>query len=174
MEISMPTEKLMFVNEHWLSYRAADEIEVYCDVFEFLERRIESLETRGKDEEITLLNVQAVTTSYALEIAIKSLWAIDHPDDCVPHIHDLLELFDGLNEDTVKALERLHWTRSVVKGYPKPFFSNRYSMEDANGASTVVYPSLTLRPLAQLLRDKVEEARKELFKLPGSRSNFGD
>ena len=161
--ISMSLDKLMFGNEHWRSYRAADEVEIYCDVLEFLQDRIESLETRGKDEEVTLVNVQAVNSSYALEIAIKSLWALDHPDDTVPRTHDLLELFDGLSEQTLNALERLHWTRSVVEEWPKPFLSNRYSMEDGSRAITV-YPSLTLRPLAQLLRDKTAETREALLK----------
>ena len=160
--ISMSLDKFMFGNEHWRSYRAADEIEIYCDVLEFLQGRIESLETRGKDEEVTLVNVQAVNSSYALEIAIKSLWALDHPDDTVLRTHDLLELFDGLNEQTQKALERLHWTKSTVEGWPKPFLSNRYSMEE-DGRVITVYPSLTLRPLAQLLRDKTEEAREALL-----------
>ncbi len=156
-------DKFMFGNEHWRSYRAADGIEIYCDVLEFLQDRIESLETRGKDEEVTLVNVQAVNSSYAIEIAIKSLWALDHTDDTVPRTHDLLELFDALNEDTLKTLERLHWTRSVVERWPKPFLNNRYSMED-DGRVITVYRPLTLRPLAQLLRDKTEEAREALLK----------
>ena len=55
--ISMSLDKFMLVHEYWRSYRAADEIEVYCDVLMFLQNRIESLETRGKDEEVTLINV---------------------------------------------------------------------------------------------------------------------
>ena len=53
-------EQFMFGNRHWRSYRAVDEIEVYCDLLENLQDRIDSLETRGKDEEVTLRNVQAV------------------------------------------------------------------------------------------------------------------
>ena len=165
--ISMSLDRFMFGNEHWRSYRAADEIEIYCDVLEFLQDKIESLETRGKDEEVRLRNVQAVNSSYAFEIAMKSLWALDNPDKEVPRIHDLLTMFDELNEDTTKELELLSWTRQVVELWPKPFLSNRYSMEDSDRVITV-YPSRTLRPLAQLLRDKTEEARESLFKRLGS------
>ena len=35
--ISMPIERLLFGNEHWRSYRAIDEVEVYCDLLEDLQ-----------------------------------------------------------------------------------------------------------------------------------------
>ena len=161
--ISIPIERFMFGNEHWRSHRAMDEIEVYCDLLENLQDRIDSLETRGKDEEVTLCNVQAVISSYAFEIAMKSLWALDNPDRCVPHKHDLLIFFDELEEETVKALRLLHVTREVLEVWPKPFLSNRYSMEFRD-RDISIFPSRTLRPLVQLLRDKVEESRKSLLK----------
>ena len=37
-------EQFMFGNRHWRSYRAVDEIEVYCDLLENLQDRIDSLE----------------------------------------------------------------------------------------------------------------------------------
>jgi HEPN domain-containing protein len=153
----------MFGNEHWRSYRAADEIDVYCDLLENLQDRIYSLETRGKDEEVTLRNVQAVISSYAFEIAMKSLWALEHSDKAVPHTHDLLTMFDELGEDSVKALEILHLTRRVLEMRREPFVSSRYSMEYRDRDITV-YPSRTLRPLAQLLRDKTKETRESLLK----------
>ena len=48
--ISIPIERIVFGNEHWRSYRAIDEIEVYCDILGNLQTRIDSLETRYKDE----------------------------------------------------------------------------------------------------------------------------
>ena len=161
--ISMSFDKFMFGNEHWRSYRAADEIEIYCDLLENLQDRIDALEIRGKDDEVTLRNVQAVISSYAFEIAMKSLWALDHSDNPVPHTHDLLTMFDELGEETTKALAVLHWTRRAVELWPKPFLSNRYSMEYDDRVITV-YPSSTLRPLAQLLRDKTKETRGALLK----------
>ena len=98
--ISMPIERFLFGNEHWRSYRAINEIEIYCDILENLQNRIDSLETRYKDEEVTLTNVQAVISSYAFEIAMKSLWALDNPADPVPHTHCLPTIFDGLKEET--------------------------------------------------------------------------
>ena len=154
-------ETFMFGNRYWRSYRAVNEIEVYCDLLENLQDRIDSLETRGKDEEVTLRNVQAVISSYAFEIGMKSLWALDNSDKCVPHKHDLSLFFDGLEEETVKALKHLQLTKEILEVKPEPFMSNRYSMEDRN-RTIRVFSFETLRPLALLLRDKVEESRKSL------------
>lgn len=159
----IPIDKLMFGNEHWHSAYAADEIEVYCDLLDHLQGRIEALTTRGKDEELTLANAQMFIGSYALEIALKSLWALDHPDDQVPHTHNLVRLFGGLKEETVKALERLQLTRRVLEKMPEPFTSNRYSMEGFKGW-VIVYQASFLRGCAQLLRDKLEENSEELLK----------
>lgn len=159
--ISMSMEKFIFGNENWRASYAADEIEIYSDVLEFLQERIESSKIRAKDEEVMLLNAQAVNGSYAFEIAIKSLWALDYPDDAVPRTHDLLQLFDGLAEDTVKALDLLQCTREVVERCPKPFLSNRYSMEQSDREFIVYEPPL-LRAIAAMLREKTEKTRESL------------
>ena len=52
--ITMPAYRILFGNEHWRTYRAVSEINVYCDMLDHLRERTESLETRGKDEEATL------------------------------------------------------------------------------------------------------------------------
>ena len=148
---SMPIERFLFGNEHWRSYRAIDEMEVYCDLLEDLQDRIDSLETRDKDEEVTLTNVQAVISSYAVEIGMKSLWALDNPTECVPHKHNLAIIFDGLKEETVKFLERLQLTRAELETSPTPFVSNRYSMESRD-RGIAVYQTPFLRLLTQLLR----------------------
>ena len=53
--ISLPIERFFFGNEHWRSNRAVDEIAVYCDLLNHLQDRIDTLETRCRDEEVTLL-----------------------------------------------------------------------------------------------------------------------
>ena len=161
--IEIPLERLLFGNEHWRSYSAIDEIEIYCDLLDNLQDRVDSLETRGKDEEVAVHNVQAVVSSYTFEIAMKSLWALDNSDKPVRHKHDLLSLFDALREDTVESLKQLHLTREVLERCPKPFYSNRYSMEPGCRNITV-YPSRLLRPLLQLLREKLEESKEALVK----------
>ena len=102
----IPIERVLFGNEHWRSHRAIAEIEVYCDLIDDLQKRIEALPTRGKEEQVTLSNVQTVLSSYAFEIGVKSLWALDHPMDKVPHTHDLLGLYGGLSEDSIDLLDR--------------------------------------------------------------------
>ena len=154
--ISMSLEKFMFGNEHWRSYRAVDEVDIYCDLLNVLQDRVDALETRGKDEEVTLRNVQAVLSSYAFEITLKSFWALDHPDDTVPPTHDVLKIFNGLDEQTVQALQRLNWTREPMRHCPTPFQTNRYSMETSTRNITI-YPSRSLRQLTQLLRDRLDE-----------------
>ena len=152
--ISMPIERFLFGNEHWRSYRAINEIEIYCDILENLQNRIDSLETRYKDEEVTLTNVQAVISSYAFEIAMKSLWALDNPADPVPHTHCLPSIFDGLKEETVTSLKRLQLTRQMLETLPTPFVSNRYSMESSSRDITV-YEVGFLRSVIKLLRGKL-------------------
>lgn len=156
-------ERLLFGHKYWRSYRAIAETEIYCELLEYLQDKIESLETRGKDEEATLASVQVVIGSYAIEIVMKSLWALDHPDECVPRKHDLGVIFDGLKEETKKSLEDFQLTRQVLDVMPAPFTSNRYSMEHGD-RGTVLYPPSLLRDLTQLLRDKGDDNRKALFK----------
>ena len=123
------------------------------------------METRGKDEEAALVNVQAVMSSYAVEIAMKSLWALDNPAESVPHEHNLATIFDGLKEETVSSLKLLQLTREVLETRPSPFVSNRYSMESSSRDITV-YQTWFLRSIIQLLRDKVAETREALLKPP--------
>ena len=163
--ISIPVERFLFGNENWFSDRAIDEMEIYCDLLENLQDRKDSLETRGKDEEGALTNVQAVISSYALEIAMKSLWALDNPTKCVPHTHRLPTIFEGLNQETVALLKRLQLTSQVLQTWPTPFLSNRYSME-SHCRDITVYQTQFLRSLIQLLRDKLEDAREALLKPP--------
>ena len=158
---SIPIERFLFGNEHWRSYRAIDEIGVYCDLLDNLQAKIDSLKTRGKDDEVTLVNVQAVISSYAVEIAMKSLWALDNSPATPPRGrdgHDLLIMFDGLKKETVESLGRFQLTRKVLEDFPSPFPSNRYSME-ASSRDIVVYEAGFLRSLAQLMRDKLDQAK---------------
>ena len=163
--IEIPVERLVFGNEHWRSSHAIDEIEVYCDLLENLQDRVDSLETCGKDEEATLVHAKAVISSYAFEIAMKSLWALENSAKPVPHTHDLSAIFNELKEDTTKSLERLYMTGEVLRNCPAPFYSNRYSMEGSSRDITV-YRTRFLRSLVQLLRDKLEESRETLLKPP--------
>lgn len=160
--ISIPMERFLLGNERWRSYRAIDEIGVYCDLLDGLQDRIDSLQVRGKDEEVTLFNVQAVISSYAVEIAMKSLWALDNSPKPPPRTHNLLIIFDDLRKETVESLGRLQLTKEVLKGFSSPFPNNRYSME-ASSKSIVVYKAGLLRSLAQLLRDKLDQTRKEMI-----------
>ena len=164
---SIPFERLVFGHDEWRSHRAINEIEIYCELMEYLEGRIDVLATPGAAEELTLRNVQTVISSYAIEIAMKSFWALDHPDESVPHIHNLVKIFDGLKDETVKSLAGLQLTRKVLQDKPTPFTSNRYSME--HGSRDIsVYPAPFLRDVTQLLSDKLRESKESLFKPPKS------
>ncbi|GEM_PF-2957696 len=161
-ERSVSIDRLFFGHEYWSSDNAIDEIEVYCELLDHLQDKIEALDTRGKDEEVTLFNVQAVLSSYAIEIAMKSLWALDHPDESIPHTHNLADIFDQLEDETKKSLEGLRLNRQVLGRMPTPFTSNRYSMEHVD-KETSVYKAPFLRDVTQLLEDKLEENREALL-----------
>lgn len=154
--------RFFFGHDYWSSGNAIDEIEIYCDLLDHLQDRIDTLEIRGKSEKVTLLNVQAVLSSYAVEIAMKSLWALDHPDGSIPHTHNLADIFDQLEDETKKSLEGLRLNLQTLQEMPKPFTSNRYSMEGEG--KKIVYKAPFLRDFAQLLRDKIEENREALLK----------
>ena len=164
----MPTiefsfERIVFGSEYWSTPGAIDEIEIYCDLLDNLQERIDSLETRGKGEEATLIDVQAVISSYAFEIAMKSFWALNNSNKKVPKEHNLLKIFDELAEETVKSFNRLGLTRGILEYSPEPFKSNRYSMELIE-KRFLIPPARLLRSLIKLLGDKLDESREMLFK----------
>ena len=45
--ISVPIERFLFGNENWRSYRAADEIGIYCDLLDILQTRIDEVDPIG-------------------------------------------------------------------------------------------------------------------------------
>jgi len=49
-----------------------------------------------------------VLLTFAMELALKAWWAKENMGSEVPKTHDLLKLFDGLNEDTRTRLEIAH------------------------------------------------------------------
>ena len=171
-ERSVSIGRLFSGHEYWSSGNAIDEIEIYCELLDHLEEKRDALETRGKGEEVTLLNVQAVLSSYAVEIAMKSLWALDHPEGSTPHTHDLADIFDQLEDETKKSLEGLRLNLQMLGRMPTPFTSNRYSMEHDERKITV-YKAPFLRDVTQLLRDKIEENREELLQSANRLTFYG-
>ena len=49
-----------------------------------------------------------VLLTFAMELALKAWWAKENKDSDIPKTHDLLKLFDGLNEGTRTRLESSH------------------------------------------------------------------
>jgi len=164
---SFSLEHFLHGHDYWRSYRAISEIEIYCVLLEKLQDRIDSLVTRGREEETALRNVQAVMSSYALEVALKSFWALDHPTEEVPHTHKLSRIFggykgkkeeyDGLKEETKTSLAQYNLVGELFDRFPDPFYTNRYSME-GNGRKFVTYPVDFLRSLNVALKEKLEES----------------
>ena len=179
--INVSFERLFFGNKHWSTPGAIDEVEIYCDLLDNLQERVDSLETRGKGEEVTLVKVQAFISTYAFEIAMKSLWTLEHCGKKVPHDHDMLKVFVELEQDTKNALERLEITREILESYPKPFQSNRYSMErldeEKPGESTseltdeekrgrrtlLAFHPKFLRSLIELMTNRLDKSRATLL-----------
>ena len=164
-DISIPISRLVFGNEHWRSHRAIDEMEVYCELVGELYEKANSLETRGKDKEMALVNAAAVISSYAFEIGMKSLWALDNSSKPVPHKHNLLFFFNGLKAETKESLKQLGLTRDEIKKSPEPFLRNRYSMEEGSRTVFVSQPQF-LRSLSKLLQKKLEKELKEMRRPP--------
>lgn len=49
-----------------------------------------------------------VLLTFAMELALKAWWARENKDCDVPKTHNLLKLFDGLNENARTRLEHAH------------------------------------------------------------------
>lgn len=94
--------RLIDVNENWSTTNAIEQIEVYCEVLEHLEI---SDKSSSKDDRDARSNVRAVNSSYAFEIAMKSFWALDNPEDKMIYTHKLLEILNGLRKDTLESLK---------------------------------------------------------------------
>ncbi len=170
MESKFISKRSFSKEDPWHPHHAINEIEVYSDLLDHLQDRIDCLKPRDGNERVALINVQAVLSSYAFEIAMKSLWALDHLYESVPHEHSVVKIFNGLKDETKKSLEEFQLTRQVLEGTPKPFVTNRYSMEheicstiqdgyymERDRRSVTLYSQLLLRKLAQILRDKVKD-----------------
>lgn len=94
---------------------------------------------------------------------MKSLWALDNPKGIVKKLgHNIEKVYDELKPDTVDSLRLLGLTREVLAKAPKPFESNRYSMECRN-KKIAVFDAGFLRQLAQMLKDRLDQTRKELI-----------
>ena len=164
--ISIPFDQLVFGNPHWDTPKAIDELTVYSYLIDHLDHQIELLNIRHENEEVTLINVQSMLMAYALEIAIKSLWAMDNPDKCMRHNHDLLGFYRGLQSDTVTSLQDLGLTEDSLKRFPRPFETNRYSMEyttpEKYEKELVRVKASFLKQLGKLLRETLKKRREDL------------
>ena len=147
---------------NWGVVYAIDEIEAYSDLLDDWHKEQNSAEI-SKNKRTGLISTQAIMSSYALEIAIKSFVALDNPDKGIPTTHNLLKLYDELEDDTKELLKQVEITRQKLKDNPEPFVSNRYSMEIDNHCRWVVYSTRQLRGLASLLRDRLPYAKMLVF-----------
>ena len=155
--IPFSKERFKFGNVDWRSHRAIREIDVYCDLIEMVQGRIDSLESRGGEEEIAFKSVRAVLSSYVLEVTMKSFWALDNPTKCVPYTHDLPTIYKGFKVETTRTLAQYGIVRESFDDFPKPFLTNRYSMEGST-REFVSYRLEFLRSLNLALKQKLEES----------------
>ena len=78
-----------------------------------------------------------ILLAFAMELALKAWWAKENKDNDIPKTHDLLKLFDGLNEETRTRLESAHpEIPHPYRGFP-PFRPGLRSMLDSNSAAFV-------------------------------------
>ena len=112
---------------NWNVLAAIDEIEAYSDLLDGWEKETDSGGI-SNNKRVGLISAQAIMSSYAFEIAIKSFFELDNPDRGVPATHNLVTLYDELNDDTKKLLKQVKITGQNLKDDPEPFLSNRYSM----------------------------------------------
>ena len=112
----------------WNVFIAIDEIESFADLIDEWEKETNGMEG-CKQRRSGLISTQAIMSSYAFEVAIKTLVWMDNPYKGVAAIHDLPELYKELKEDTKAGLEQIGITYQELKRNPMPVVSSRYLME---------------------------------------------
>jgi hypothetical protein len=99
-----------------------------------------------------------VLLTFAMELALKAWWARENKDSDVPKSHDLLKLFDGLNEDTRTRLESAHpEVPHPLRGFP-PIRPGLRSMLDSNSTAFVEWRYLHERSGARFPDGEFDEA----------------
>lgn len=99
-----------------------------------------------------------VLLAFAMELALKAWWAKENKDSDVPKTHDLLKLFDGLNEDTRTRLESAHpEVPHPYRGFP-PFRPGLRSMLASNNDAFVEWRYLHERSRARFPSGEFDEA----------------
>ena len=156
-----PPYWLVDVNGNWSTTNAMEQIEAFCEVLESLEI---SDKSSSKDDRYARLNVRAVNSSYAFEIAMKSFWALDNPRDKVIHTHKLPEILRGLKKDTLESLEQIGVTpKSIFMGLREPFVFNRYLMEGPGIKPGATYTSQFLRDVKRVLKETLTKRVDEVM-----------
>ena len=165
-EGSIPWDQLVFGNPYWNTPQAIDEIVVYCDLIAHIDCRIASPDIRHENEKATMRDVQLMLMAYALEIAIKSLWAMDNPDKRMCRTHALPDLYKGLQTDTTAAIQELGLTEDRLNSFPCPFVTNRFSMEyqeqEKYLKEKVIVHASFLKQLGELVRETLNKRREAL------------
>lgn len=112
----------------WNVFVAINEVQAFSDLID--EWGEETGRREGcKQRRSGLISTQAIMSSYAFEIAIKTLVWIDNPHEGVEATHDLLKLYRELKEDTKARLEKIGVTYQSLSKDHSPFVKNRYPME---------------------------------------------
>ena len=156
-----PMTRILFGHDYWRSERAANEIDEYVKLLGKLDDEMDNIvSTSGRNvlsrqqEAIPKMTAYAVISGYALEVGIKSLWALEHPSEKVRRTHKLLGFYDQLTPSTKKTLRDMRLTRGELENCPNPFEANRYSMENGTKELMLHDPSF-LKSLSLLIRSKL-------------------
>ena len=149
--------RFVHISESWETVNAINQMDVHCELVEFLEYKIN---TSSGSKKASYCDAAALISSYSFEIAMKSFWALDNPHHNVPRTHKLTKLLKGLNKDTKKELESIGINSKFLQKLPAPFIFNRYSMEKDKGVIIVTYPSRHLQTLIVTLR-KIHSKRQD-------------
>ena len=105
-----------------------------------------------------------VLLTFAMELALKAWWARENKDSDIPKTHDLLKLFDGLNEDTRTSLESANpEVPSPSRGF-RPLRSGLRSLLEANSDAFVEWRYLHELSLARFPNGEFDEALSSVIR----------
>ena len=118
----------------WCSLQAISELQGYCDLVSEWEKEIESTEV-CKDRKCALIDTTAIMSSYALEIAIKSLFPMDK-FTCGSRVYtNLLKLYDNKDMKKIQDFKQAGITRQFLENNRAPFIEKLGSMDNMQVAN---------------------------------------
>ena len=120
-------------------------------------RKEESSPNTSDNKKRALFKTRALISGYAVEVAFKTLFVLDNPGEGFEATHNLLDLHDGLGEETKESLDKADVRREHIEVYPQPFLDNRYFMEGKEGRPILIHQPRELTSIIHIIKERCKQ-----------------